>query len=76
MIRFCLPLILLASLAGQPVDLPAPRTLAPSVQFYQLDTTALESTFHRVEYPIDTAADSIREAGLPEHLADRLYQGH
>jgi hypothetical protein len=28
-----------------------------------------------VSYDIDRAADAIREAGLPEHLADRLYVG-
>jgi exopolysaccharide biosynthesis protein len=43
LIRLCLPVILLASLSGQPLDLPAPRTLAQGVRFYQLDTTALVS---------------------------------
>jgi hypothetical protein len=42
-IRFCLSIVLLAALSGQPLDLAAPRTLSQGVQFYQLDTTALVS---------------------------------
>ena len=34
-----------------------------------------EVTWRRTEYPIDEAADAIREAGLPAQLADRLYYG-
>jgi diadenosine tetraphosphatase ApaH/serine/threonine PP2A family protein phosphatase len=33
------------------------------------------ATYHRVTYDIDRAADAIRETGLPELLADRLYVG-
>ena len=40
-----------------------------------LDTEAWTAVFHRVEYEIDGAAEAIREAGLPELLADRLYLG-
>ncbi|MGK2933188.1 MAG: metallophosphoesterase family protein [Solirubrobacterales bacterium] len=59
-----------------PGSVGQPRDGDPRAAWLELDTTALKATFHRVEYPIDQAADSIREAGLPEHLADRLYQGH
>lgn len=35
-----------------------------------------ELRYHRVEYDIATAQRKIREAGLPDVLADRLSQGH
>jgi hypothetical protein len=35
----------------------------------------MTATWHRVEYPIDQAAEAIRAAGLPAALSDRLYQG-
>ncbi len=59
-----------------PGSVGQPRDGDPRAAWLELDTTAGCATFHRVEYPIDMAADSIREAGLPSHLADRLYQGH
>ena len=34
-----------------------------------------KATWRRTEYPIDEAADAIRDAGLPAQLADRLYYG-
>jgi hypothetical protein len=40
-----------------------------------LDTDTWTATFHRVEYPIDEAARTIIDAGLPRSLAERLYQG-
>ena len=36
---------------------------------------AWKATYHRVDYDIDRAAEAIREANLPELLADRLYVG-
>ena len=35
----------------------------------------MAATWHRVDYPIDEAADAIRAAGLPRALSDRLFQG-
>ncbi|RLC74542.1 MAG: metallophosphoesterase, partial [Chloroflexi bacterium] len=35
-----------------------------------------EVIFERVEYDVDTAARKIIEAGLPEFLAYRLYEGY
>ncbi|ASI99606.1 metallophosphoesterase family protein [Thermococcus celer] len=32
--------------------------------------------FHRVEYDVDSAAERIMKAGLPEFLARRLYEGY
>lgn len=59
-----------------PGSVGQPRDGDPRAAWLELDTTAKHATFHRIEYPIDAAAESIREAGLPGHLADRLYQGH
>ncbi len=59
-----------------PGSVGQPRDGDPRAAWLELDTTAPKATFHRVDYPIETAAESIREAGLPGHLADRLYQGH
>ncbi|MBK8295533.1 MAG: metallophosphoesterase family protein [Solirubrobacterales bacterium] len=59
-----------------PGSVGQPRDGNPRAAWLELDTAAPKATFHRVEYPIDAAAESIREAGLPSHLADRLYQGH
>lgn len=59
-----------------PGSVGQPRDGDPRAAWLELDTETQQATFHRVEYPIDVAADSIRAAGLPDHLADRLYQGH
>ncbi|TKX83745.1 metallophosphoesterase, partial [Halorubrum sp. SS5] len=43
-----------------------------------LDTTADGSDAvetHRVEYDVDRVAAAVREAGLPETTAERLYEG-
>jgi diadenosine tetraphosphatase ApaH/serine/threonine PP2A family protein phosphatase len=40
---------------------------------YDVDAEAVE--FVRLEYDVDAAAEKIRKAGLPEMLAERLYQG-
>ncbi len=55
--------------AGQPRDGDA------RAAWLELDTEAWKATYHRVEYDIDSAAKAIREAGLPELLANRLYVG-
>ncbi|MGI8585379.1 MAG: metallophosphoesterase family protein [Thermoleophilaceae bacterium] len=52
-----------------------PRDGDPRAAWLLLDLEAWSSTWRRVEYPIDRAADAIREAGLPAALADRLYYG-
>ena len=41
-----------------------------------IDTENNEVIFERVEYDVDTAARKIIEAGLPEFLAYRLYEGY
>jgi diadenosine tetraphosphatase ApaH/serine/threonine PP2A family protein phosphatase len=58
-----------------PGSVGQPRDGDPRAAWLELDTEAWKVTYHRVSYDIDRAAEPIREAGLPEHLADRLYVG-
>jgi diadenosine tetraphosphatase ApaH/serine/threonine PP2A family protein phosphatase len=58
-----------------PGSVGQPRDGDPRAAWLELDTDEWNVTYHRVAYDIDAAADAIREAGLPEHLADRLYVG-
>jgi predicted phosphodiesterase len=59
-----------------PGSVGQPRDGDPRAAWLSLDTETLKAEYHRVEYPIEEAAEAIREAGLPSHLADRLFQGH
>lgn len=59
-----------------PGSVGQPRDGDPRASWIELDSETMSAHFHRVEYPVDTAAEAIRDAGLPPHLADRLYQGH
>ncbi|HZA58338.1 MAG TPA: metallophosphoesterase family protein [Solirubrobacterales bacterium] len=52
-----------------------PRDGDPRVAWLELDTEAWTAAYHRVDYDIGRAADAIREAGLPDLLADRLSVG-
>jgi diadenosine tetraphosphatase ApaH/serine/threonine PP2A family protein phosphatase len=52
-----------------------PRDGDPRAAWLELDTEAWTATYHRVTYDIDSAADAIREAGLPDLLAERLSVG-
>jgi diadenosine tetraphosphatase ApaH/serine/threonine PP2A family protein phosphatase len=58
-----------------PGSVGQPRDGDPRAAWMELDTDEWMATYHRVEYDIDRAAEAIREAGLPELLADRLYVG-
>ena len=58
-----------------PGSVGQPRDGDPRAAWLELDTDAWKATYHRVEYEIDKAAEAIREAGLPDLLADRLYVG-
>lgn len=66
--------------AGQwlvnPGSVGQPRDGDPRAAWLEVDTESMTASFHRVEYPVEMAAEAIRQAGLPPHLADRLYQGH
>jgi diadenosine tetraphosphatase ApaH/serine/threonine PP2A family protein phosphatase len=52
-----------------------PRDGDPRACYVIYDADARTVEFVRLEYDVDAAAAKIREAGLPEMLADRLYQG-
>jgi diadenosine tetraphosphatase ApaH/serine/threonine PP2A family protein phosphatase len=58
-----------------PGSVGQPRDGDPRAAWLELDTDEWKATYHRVEYDIDGAAEAIRDAGLPELLADRLYVG-
>ncbi len=52
-----------------------PRDDDPSASFVLFDTASCQITYCRVPYDIESAANKIRENGLPPWLADRLSQG-
>jgi diadenosine tetraphosphatase ApaH/serine/threonine PP2A family protein phosphatase len=52
-----------------------PRDGDPSASFVLFDTVSCQITYCRVPYDIASAANKIRENGLPPWLADRLSQG-
>ena len=52
-----------------------PRDGDPRAAWMELDTETWSATYRRVDYQVDRAAESILAAGLPEHLAQRLYIG-
>jgi diadenosine tetraphosphatase ApaH/serine/threonine PP2A family protein phosphatase len=58
-----------------PGSVGQPRDGDPRAAWLELDTDEWKATYHRVEYDIDRAAEAIRDAGLPDLLADRLYVG-
>jgi len=58
-----------------PGSIGQPRDGDPRAAWMMLDTDSLTATFHRVEYPVEAAAKSILDAGLPRQLADRLFSG-
>ncbi|QKG91590.1 metallophosphoesterase family protein [Halorubrum salinarum] len=61
-----------------PGSVGQPRDGDPRAGYAVLDTTADGSDAvetHRVEYDVDRVAAAVREAGLPETTAERLYEG-
>jgi diadenosine tetraphosphatase ApaH/serine/threonine PP2A family protein phosphatase len=52
-----------------------PRDGHSAAAYCTFDDQTWEITFHRVPYDVETAAAGIRAAGLPHHLADRLFRG-
>ncbi|HKG36018.1 MAG TPA: metallophosphoesterase family protein [Solirubrobacterales bacterium] len=59
-----------------PGSVGQPRDGDPRAAWLELEIEEAEAVYHRVEYDIDAAARPIVEAGLPKHLADRLFVGH
>ena len=58
-----------------PGSVGQPRDGDPRASCAVIDTTLKELSIHRVAYDIAAAQRKIREAGLPEFLADRLAVG-
>ena len=58
-----------------PGSVGQPRDGDPRAAWLELDTDDWQATYHRVDYDIDRAAGAIEAAGLPKHLAKRLYVG-
>ncbi len=58
-----------------PGSVGQPRDGDPRGAWLELDTDRWRAIYHRVTYDVDRAAEPIREAGLPQMLADRLYIG-
>lgn len=52
-----------------------PRDGVPAASYALLDTDRGEITYQRAPYDIDETARRVREAGLPEALASRLFLG-
>jgi diadenosine tetraphosphatase ApaH/serine/threonine PP2A family protein phosphatase len=52
-----------------------PRDGNPAASFLTYDTAARDLTFHRATYDYETTAQRVRDAGLPERLAERLLNG-
>ena len=58
-----------------PGSVGQPRDGDPRAAWLELDTDGWTARYHRVEYDIDLAAKAITDAGLPQHLGERLYVG-
>jgi diadenosine tetraphosphatase ApaH/serine/threonine PP2A family protein phosphatase len=58
-----------------PGSVGQPRDGDSRAAWLELETDDWSAIFHRVTYDIDAAAEAIVAAGLPKHLADRLYMG-
>jgi predicted phosphodiesterase len=59
-----------------PGSVGQPRDGDPRAAWLELETNDGEAVYHRAGYDIDAAAKPILDAGLPKHLAERLYLGH
>lgn len=59
-----------------PASVGQARDDNPRASFGIFDTESEEYELVRLEYDVDTAAQRIRDAGLPGFLADRLHSGH
>ena len=58
-----------------PGSVGQPRDSDPRAAWLELDLDEWRAIYHRVDYDIDGAARAIREARLPESLAERLQFG-
>ena len=58
-----------------PGSVGQPRDGDPRAAWLELDTAEWTARFHRVDYDVTTAAETILAAGLPSQLAERLEVG-
>jgi diadenosine tetraphosphatase ApaH/serine/threonine PP2A family protein phosphatase len=58
-----------------PGSVGQPRDGDPQAAWLLLDLNGSTASFHRVEYDIDATQAEMRDAGLPEPLAERLVHG-
>jgi predicted phosphodiesterase len=58
-----------------PGSVGQPRNGDPRAAYFILDLEAETALYRRVEYPVEKTQAEIREAGLPEPLAERLEHG-
>ncbi len=58
-----------------PGSVGQPRDGDPRAAWLSLDTESMKVGFRRTEYPVEIAAEAIREAALPPTLAERLFAG-
>ena len=58
-----------------PGSVGQPRDGDPRAAYLVLDLDARRATFHRVAYDIERTQSEMRDAGLPQLLADRLSLG-
>lgn len=58
-----------------PGSVGQPRDGDPRAAWLTLDTESMRAEYRRTEYPVEVAAEAIREAALPPALAERLFAG-
>lgn len=58
-----------------PGSVGQPRDGDPRAAWLVLDTGSMKAEYRRTDYPVEAAADAIREADLPPALAERLFAG-
>jgi putative phosphoesterase len=63
------------SLFLNPGSVGQPRDGDSRASYCILDTASLSTDFRRVAYDVEAAARDVREAGLPDVLAERLFVG-
>ncbi|MBN2430859.1 MAG: metallophosphoesterase family protein [Acidobacteria bacterium] len=58
-----------------PGSIGQPRDYDPRAAFCLLDTDTAILSFYKTKYPVEEATTKIRQARLPEFLAERLFSG-
>jgi putative phosphoesterase len=58
-----------------PGSVGQPRDGDPRAAYAVLDLDSLSVQERRVEYDVDAVVEAVREAGLPERIGTRLYDG-